>query len=85
MSRATVVIESVENYYDIIHAIQENFNLAQRNQTINGLVFEDTASHDDVRITGRIDDDEETTTVIIECGDQQTAQDIEKWVKSNFA
>ncbi|MDP4091720.1 MAG: hypothetical protein Q8930_20950 [Bacillota bacterium] len=84
MSRATVVIESVENYYDIIRAVQERFNLPMKTPTTNGVLFEDSANQGEMMITGRIDDDEGTTTIVIECGDKQTAQDIENWVTQNF-
>lgn len=85
MSRATVVIESVENYYDIIRAVEDRYNLPEKTQTTNGMLLEDRVNNGDLMITGRIDDDEGTTTIVIECENKQFAEDIEKWVRQNFA
>jgi uncharacterized alpha/beta hydrolase family protein len=85
MDRSVIVLESIENYYNIINDVQKNFDLSLKTQTTNGMLLSDKKSNQDIKVTGRIDDDEETTTIAIECADKRTAEDIEKWVKDNYS
>ena len=85
MDRAVVVLESVENYYNIINDVQKNFDLSLKTMTTNGMLLSDKKNNQDIKVTGRIDDDEETTTIAIECADKRRAEDIEKWVKENYS
>lgn len=85
MDRTTVVLESVENYYEIIGKMQKDFDLSVKAQTTNGMLMEDKGKHQEIKITGRIDDDEETTTIAIECNDKGISNNIEQWVRQNYS
>ncbi|NLZ47209.1 MAG: hypothetical protein GX895_00205 [Clostridiales bacterium] len=85
MDRTTIVLESMENYDDIIRGVQESFHLIPETRTTNGMILCDNKNHEDIKVTGRIDDDEETTTIAIECKDKRIAEDIRNWVKENYS
>lgn len=85
MDRTTIVLESVEDYDDIIRGVQENFNLNPKSKTTNGMILSDNNNQQDIKVTGRIDDDEETTTIAIECKDKKIAESIRDWVKENYS
>lgn len=85
MDRTTIVLESVENYNKIIAGVQQNFDLEVKKKTTNGYLLSDKNNHEDIKVTGRIDDDEGTTTIAIECADRRTAENIQQWVKDNYS
>lgn len=85
MDRTTIVLESMEDYDDIIRGVQENFHFNPKNKTTNGMIMSDNKNHEDIKVTGRIDDDEETTTIAIECKDKRMAENIKNWVKDNYS
>jgi uncharacterized alpha/beta hydrolase family protein len=85
MDRTTIVLESVENYDKIIAGVQKNFDFSVKTRTTNGYLLSDKNNNGDIKVTGRIDDDEETTTIAIECADKRTAENIQQWVKDNYS
>lgn len=85
MDKTTIVLESMEDYDDIIRGVQESFHLNPKTKTTNGMILLDNRRNEEIKVTGRIDDDEETTTIAIECKDIRMAEDIRRWVKEKYS
>lgn len=84
MDKTTVVLEDVINYYHIFNELQNDFGYSKQNNTTNGYVFQDNKKNKQIIMNGRVDDDEGTTTIVVECDDKNISQDIEQWVLKNY-